>query len=154
MLLLLVLQREYGGQAEMHSVANGRTFAEVVAEIKEEIKDFAQTRIRLFKAEFQQKLALLKVAAFLAGVAVIFLATAYLLLTVGLVALIAAVLVDNPYRWVFGFFGVGLLWAVVGGIAAYFAKREFARKGILPTRTLGVLKGDKIWIQREAKNRL
>lgn len=138
----------------MHSVANGRTFAEVVAEMKEEIRDFAQTRIRLFKAEAQQKLALLKVAALLAVVAVVMLATAYLLLTVGLAALIAAILTNNPYRWVFGFFGVALLWAVVGGVAAYFAKREFALKGIVPRRTLEVLKADKIWIQREAKNQL
>lgn len=138
----------------MHSVANGRTLAEVVADMKEEIQEFAQTRIRLFKAEFQQKLALLKGAVLLTAVAVVFLASAYLLLTVGLVALIAALLADNPYRWVFGFFGVALLWAVVGGIAAYFAKREFTVKGIMPTRTLEVLKGDKIWIQHEAKNQL
>jgi uncharacterized membrane protein YqjE len=138
----------------MHSVANGRTLAEVVADMKEEIKEFAQTRIRLFKAESQQKLALLKGALLLTAVAVVFLASAYLLFTVGLVALIAAFLVDNPYRWVFGFFGVALLWAVVGGIAAYFAKREFTVKGIMPTRTLEVLKGDRIWIQHEAKNQL
>lgn len=138
----------------MHSVANGRSLAEVAAEIKEEIKDFAQTRIRLFKAESQQKLALLKIAALLAGVAVVLLATAYVLITLGLAALIAAIFANNPYHWVFGFFGVALLWAVVGGIAAYFAKREFALKGIMPTRTLQVLKGDKIWIQREAKNQL
>lgn len=138
----------------MHSVANGRTLAEVVADMKVEIQEFAQTRIRLFKAEFQQKLALLKGAVLLTAVAVVFLASAYLLFTVGLVALIAALLADNPYRWVFGFFGVALLWAVVGGIAAYFAKREFKVKGIMPTRTLEVLKGDKIWIQHEAKNQL
>jgi uncharacterized membrane protein YqjE len=138
----------------MHSVAKGRTLAEVVADMNEEIKEFAQTRIRLFKAERQQKLALLKGAALLTAVAIVFLASAYLLFTVGLVALIAALLADNPYRWVFGFFGVALLWAVVGGIAAYFAKREFALKGIMPTRTLEVLKGDKLWIQHEAKNQL
>jgi uncharacterized membrane protein YqjE len=138
----------------MHSVAKGRTLAEVVADMNEEIKEFAQTRIRLFKAERQQKLALLKGAALLTAVAIVFLASAYLLFTVGLLALIAALLADNPYRWVFGFFGVALLWAVVGGIAAYFAKREFALKGIMPTRTLEVLKGDKLWIQHEAKNQL
>ena len=138
----------------MHSVVNGRTLAEVAADIKEEFKDFVQTRIQLFKAEAQQKLALLKIAALLAGVAVVLLATAYLLLTVGLAALIAAIFVNNPYRWVFGFFGIALLWAIIGGIAAYFAKRQFALRGIAPTRTLTVLKNDKIWIQREAKNQL
>jgi uncharacterized membrane protein YqjE len=138
----------------MHSVANGRTLAEVVTDIKEELKDFAQTRIRLFKAEFQQKLTSLKGAVLLTAVAVLFLASAYLLFTVGLVALIAALLADNPYRWVFGFFGVGVLWAIIGGVAAYFAKREFSVKGIVPTRTIEVLKGDKIWIQHEAKSQL
>ena len=138
----------------MHSVSNGRSLAEVVADIKEEFKDFAQTRIQLFKAEAQQKLKLLKVAAVLAGLAIVMLATAYLLLTVGLVALIAAIFANNPYHWVFGFFGVAILWGLVGGIAAYFAKREFALKGIVPRRTFEVLKGDKIWLQHEAKEQL
>jgi hypothetical protein len=55
---------------------------------------------------------------------------------------------------VFGFVGVALLWAIIGGIAAYFAKREFALKGIVPKRTFEVLRGDKIWLQREAKDHL
>jgi uncharacterized membrane protein YqjE len=138
----------------MHSAANARTLAEVVADIKEELKEFAQTRIQLFKEESRQKLALLKIAGVLAAVAVVLSTTAYLLLTLGLVAVIAAVFVNNPYRWVFGFFGVAILWTILGGIAAYFAKREFALKGIVPRRTLEVLKGDKIWLQHEAKDHL
>lgn len=138
----------------MHSIPNGRSLAQVVADIKEELRDFLQTRIKLFKTETQQKLALLKVAAALAALALVMLATAYLLLTVGLVAVIAAIFANNPYHWVFGFFGVAILWGLVGGIAAYFAKREFALKGIVPRRTFEVLKGDKIWLQHEAKEQL
>jgi len=138
----------------MHSVPNGRSLAQVVADIKEEFKEFVQTRIKLFKTETQQKLELLKVAAILAGVALVMLATAYLLLTIGLVAVIAALFANNPYHWVFGFFGVAILWSVIGGIAAYFAKREFALKGIVPRRTFEVLKNDKIWLQHEAKEQL
>lgn len=138
----------------MHSATNGRTLAEVAADIKEEIKEFAQTRIQLFKAESRQKLALLKIAALLAAVAVVLLATAHLLLTLGLVAVTAAVFANNPYRWAFGFFGIAILWATLGGVAAYFAKREFTLKGIVPRRTFEVLKGDKIWLQREAKDHL
>jgi uncharacterized membrane protein YqjE len=133
---------------------NARTWAEVAADIKHEIRHFTQTRVLLFKTEFGQKLALLKVAGILAIVAVIFLLTAYLFVTMGLAALIAAIFFDHPYRWVYGFFGVALLWALMGGVAAYFARREFALKGILPTRTLEVLKGDKIWLQSEAKDQL
>lgn len=138
----------------MHSAVNGRTLAEVVGDIKEEIKEFTQTRFQLLKAESQQKWALLKIAAILAAVAVVLLATAYVLLTMGLVAVIAAVFTNSPYRWAFGFFGIAILWAVLGGIAAYFAKREFALKGIVPRRTFAVLKGDKVWLQREAKDHL
>lgn len=134
----------------MHSIPNGRSLAQVVTDIKEEFKDFVQTRIKLFKTETQQKLELLKVAVVLAGLAVVMLATAYALLVVGLVAVIAAIFANNPYRWVFGFFGVAILWAVIGGLAAYFAKREFALKGIVPRRTFEVLRNDKIWMQHEA----
>ena len=55
----------------MHSIPNGRSLAQVVADIKEEFKDFVQTRVQLFKTETQQKLELLKVAAVLAGVALV-----------------------------------------------------------------------------------
>lgn len=134
----------------MHSIPNGRTLAQVVADVTEEFKDFVQTRVQLLKTETQQKLALLKVAAGLAGLAIVMLVTAYFLLTLGLVAVIAATFANNPYHWVFGFFGVAILWALIGGIAAYFAKREFALKGIVPRRTFEVLKNDKIWMQHEA----
>ncbi|HET7893076.1 MAG TPA: phage holin family protein [Candidatus Sulfotelmatobacter sp.] len=134
----------------MHSIPNGRSLAQVVTDIKEEFKDFVQTRIKLFKTETQQKLELLKVAVVLAGLAVVMLATAYALLVVGLVAVIAAIFANNPYHWVFGFFGVAILWAVIGGLAAYFAKREFSLKGIVPRRTFEVLRNDKIWMQHEA----
>jgi uncharacterized membrane protein YqjE len=138
----------------MHSVQNSRSLAEMVADIKDEIRDFAQTRIQLFTVEFKEKLALLKIAAVLAVAAVFLLSTAYLLFTLGTVALVAALFRDNPYHWVFGFVGVALLWAIIGGIAAYFAKRQFAVKGIVPTRTFEVLRGDKIWLQHEAKDHL
>ena len=138
----------------MHSIPNGRSLAQVVADIKEEFKDFVQTRIQLFRTETQQKLELLKVAAILAGVALVMVATAYLLLTVALVALVAALFANNPYHWVFGFFAVAILWGLIGGIAAYFAKREFTLKGIVPRRTFEVLKNDKIWLQHEAKEQL
>jgi uncharacterized membrane protein YqjE len=138
----------------MHSASNGRTWADVAADIKAEIRDFTQTRIQLFRTEFGQKLALLKVAALLAAFALLLLSTAYLFFTVGMAALIAAVFFDHPYRWVYGFFGVALLWTLLGGIAAYFAKREFALRGVLPRRTIEVLRGDKIWLQREAKGHL
>lgn len=138
----------------MNNVSNGGTLADILTEIRDEIKDFTQTRFQLLTAELGQTFKLLKVAALLAGIALVLLGTAYIFITLGLAALVAASFAESPYRWVFGFLAVGILWAILGGIAGYFAKREFTLKGIAPNRTIAVLKGDKLWIQSEAKNQL
>jgi uncharacterized membrane protein YqjE len=133
---------------------NNKSLAEVISTIKEEFKQFASTRIQLFQVETRQKLALLKVAGVLAAAAVVLLTTAYLFFTLALAALVATLIAPNPYNWVFGFLTIAVLWGVPGALAAYLAKREFELKGILPTRTIQVLKGDKIWLQTEAKEQL
>jgi len=139
----------------MHSdISNGRSLAAIVTEMKEELKDFVQTRIEMFRTELQEKLKTLKIAAPLAGVGALLLGTAYLLFTMALVGLVVAFFRDNPYRWFFAFAAVAVLWTLLGGIAAYFAKREFELKGLMPRKTIEVLKEDKLWIQAEAKNQL
>jgi len=139
----------------MHNDVNsGRSLAAIIAEIKDELKEFAQTRIEMFKAELQEKSKTLKIAAPLAVLGALLLGTAYLLFTLALVGLAVAFFPDNRYRWFFAFAIVAALWTFVGGIAAYFAKREFELKGLMPKKTIEVLKGDKIWIQMEVKNQL
>jgi len=139
----------------MHSdISNGRSLAAIVTEMKEELKDFVQTRIEMFRTELQEKLKTLKIAAPLAGLGALLLGTAYLLFTMALVGLVVAFFRDNPYRWFFAFAAVAVLWTLLGGIAAYFAKREFELKGLMPRKTIEVLKEDKLWIQAEAKNQL
>ena len=137
----------------MHSdISNGRSLAAIVTEMKEELKDFVQTRIEMFRTELQEKLKTLKIAAPLAGVGALLLGTAYLLFTMALVGLVVAFFRDNPYRWFFAFAAVAVLWTLLGGIAAYFAKREFDLKGLMPRKTIEVLKEDRLWIQAEATN--
>src|SRR4051812_45215588 len=139
----------------MHNdVNNGRSLADIIAEIKDELKEFAQTRIEMFKAELQEKTKTLKIAAPVAALGALLLGTGYLLFTLALVGLAVAFFPDNRYRWFFAFAIVAVLWTLVGGIAAYFAKREFELKGLMPKKTIEVLKGDKIWIQMEVKNQL
>ncbi len=133
---------------------NGRSLAAIIAEMKEELKEFVQTRSRMLKAEVQEKFTALKIAAPLAGVGALLLGTAYLLFTMALVALVSALFRDNPYRWCFAFAAIAVLWGLLGGIAAYLAKREFQLKGLLPKRTLELLKGDKLWLQAEAKSQI
>jgi uncharacterized membrane protein YqjE len=135
-------------------IQNGRNISEVLTDMKEELKEFVQTRIAMFKAELREKVKAIKTAAPLAAAAVVLLGTAYLLFTLALVGLVAAFLPDNPYRWCLAFLAVGVLWSIIGGIAAYFAKRELEIKGLLPKRTIEVLKGDKVWVQAEVKNQI
>jgi uncharacterized membrane protein YqjE len=93
----------------------------------------------------------MKAAAPLAVLGALLLITAFLLFSLALVALVFAFLPDNEYRWFFAFLAIAVLWSIVGGIAVYMAKRELEVKGLLPKRTVEVLKEDKLWIQSEVK---
>jgi len=139
---------------ENRSAIENRSVVDVLNEMKEEAKRFLQTRMELLKSELKEKLPNLKIAALLAALGAVLLVTAYLLLTLALVALVAVAFKDNDYRWALALVSVGVLWCIIGGGALYFAKREFELKGLAPKRTIGVLKGDKIWIEREAKNEI
>jgi uncharacterized membrane protein YqjE len=130
-----------------------RSLAAIAAEMKQELKDFAETRISMLKSELREKIGHWKMAVPLAGIGVVLLGTAYLLITFGLVAL-AAVFIDSPYRWFFALIGVGVLWGLLGGIALYIAKREFELNRLMPQKTLEVLNGDKIWLQKEVRNQV
>ncbi len=137
-----------------HEIHNGKNLPTLLTEMKEELKDFVQTRIAMLKAEVGEKLGVLKTAAPLAAAAILLLSTAYFLFTLALVGLIVAALADNPYRWFIAFLCIAFLWSILGGIAAYLAKRELEVKGLVPNRTIEVLKGDKMWVQSEVKHQI
>ena len=137
-----------------NGTTNGRNLTSLLAEIRDEISDFLQTRISMLKTELREKSSNLKTAALLAATGVLLLSTAYLLITLALVGLVVLAFPNSPYRWFLAFLIVGLLWTVFGGIAAYFAKRELELRGLLPRRTIEVLKGDKIWVETEVKNQI
>ncbi|HEX6822190.1 MAG TPA: phage holin family protein [Candidatus Sulfotelmatobacter sp.] len=133
------------------NINNGKSVAALFAEMKQELQDFVQTRVTMFKVELQEKVRVMKAAAPLAVIGAVLLLTAYLLFTLALVSLVFAFLPDNSYRWAIAFAAIGVLWLILGGIAAYMAKRELEVKGLLPKRTVEVLKEDKMWIQSEVK---
>ena len=134
------------------AVNNGRSLTATLAELKSELLDFVDTRIELLKSELREKMKVVKAAAPLGAVGLLLLVTAYLLFTMALVALVVVAFQGNPYRWFFAFSIVGFAWAVLGGIAVYFAKRELEMTTLMPQKTIEILKGDKIWIQAEVKN--
>jgi hypothetical protein len=131
-----------------------RSLAAILGEMKQELKEFVETRIAMVKSEFRDKLVHWKLAAPLAGAGVVLLGTAYLLITLALVALAAVLIGDTPYRWFFALLGVGVLWTVLGGISLYIAKREFELNRLMPQKTMAVLKGDKLWLQNEARSQI
>jgi uncharacterized membrane protein YqjE len=137
-----------------NGVNGGRTVGSILSDTKEELKEFLETRIAMLKTELGEKMAMLKSAAPLAVVGILFLVTAYALFTLGLVGLIVAFLPENPYRWCIAFFAIAVLWGIVGGITGYLAMREFQVKELMPKRTMQVLKEDKIWIQSEVRGRV
>ena len=132
--------------AENHT----KNLAAIIAELKDEIKDFVQTRVEMFKSEVRETLDAWKTAIPLAATAVVLLATAYLLLTIAVVAVVAVAFWSSPYHWFFAFLVVGAVWLIGGGILGWMALREFQSKGLFPKKTMDVLKADKIWIQSEA----
>jgi uncharacterized membrane protein YqjE len=133
-------------------VSNGRSLAAILTEMRNELQEFVQTRIELLRRELDEKVKTLKAALPLALVGITFLLTAFLLLSLALVAILAVAFEGNPFNWFFGFLIVGFVWLVIGGIAALSAKRALTEKGVIPRKTIQVLSGDKAWLQREAKN--
>jgi uncharacterized membrane protein YqjE len=133
---------------------NGRTVGSILSDTKDELKEFLETRITMLRTELGEKMAMLKSAAPLAIVGILFLVTAYMLFTLGLVGAIVAFLPENPYRWCIAFFAIAVLWGLIGGICTYMAVREFQVKELLPKRTMQVLKEDKVWLQSEVRSRV
>jgi uncharacterized membrane protein YqjE len=125
--------------------------AEVLVEIKDELKDFVETRYELFRSELQDGVAGLKAAAPLAAAALLFAATAYVLLTLALVALIAVAFWSSPYHWFLAFLIVGVVWTITAGILGFLVRNDLRNRGLVPKKTIEVLKRDKRWLQNEAK---
>ena len=142
------------GDIMNHDTINGRNLASLLAEIKDEVWDFLETRIIMLKTELSEKSRNLKTAALLVATAGLLLITGTLLMTAALVSLIAGAFPDNTYRWFFALIIVGILWSIFAGLAAYFARRQLQLKGILPRRTIEVLKNDEIWVKTEVRSRL
>jgi Putative Actinobacterial Holin-X, holin superfamily III len=133
---------------------NGRTLAGVVAELKDELKDFVQTRVAMLQSEMRDKLSSLKTAAPMIVIGLVLLGTAWLLITGAIVAAIYVAFEGNPFAAAIALVIVGVLYALAGGAAVAFAWREIRQGGLAPRRTIRVLKDDQLWIRNEARVQL
>src|SRR5437867_5685824 len=87
-----------GGRTVANEV-NNRSLAALVNEVKDEIKEFVQTRLQMLRSEINEKMRSFKAAAPMLAAGVVFLLTAYLLLTVCLVSRVLVGFFEYPYRW-------------------------------------------------------
>lgn len=129
-----------------------KSLREVVYEIKDELRDFAVTRLEMLKTELNEKFTRVKTAIPLMVAGAVFAIGAFFALTFGLVAVVAAAMPNSPWRWAIGAGAVFLVYAIVGGILGWMGYREVTTEGLAPQRTLRVLKQDQIWIQNEARS--
>lgn len=136
---------------EVFEVHQGRSLSDIVAELREELKQFLDTRLKMLKSELRDGLSAILVAVPLGVVALMFVVTGFLLISAAVVTLVASAFSGNAYAWFYGLIIVGVLWFIIAGISAFFAYNEFRSKPVFPKRTLEVLKADKTWIESEAR---
>jgi hypothetical protein len=131
-----------------------RSLAELIMEIRDEIRDIIQTRLDIVRSGFRETVATFKAVASWALLALVLLSSAYFLFMLALVGLIAVAFWNNPYHWFFAFLIVGAVWLSFGGLAAYFAWNRLRSHGVFPRRMVEVLRADKTWFQHGVRTPL
>ncbi len=126
---------------------NERSLQGMLQDIKNEIKDFVQTRFEIFKREMQDKLSSYKSALPMALAGFLFLATAWFLITGAIVAAIAL-----AWGWPWAFLIVGFAYLICGATIGWLAFKEVSSANMKPERTMQVLKQDQVWIEQERKS--
>ena len=134
--------------------AQERPLSDTVSLAMAEFKVFVETRIAMLRAEMRENMKNLKFAAPLLVTGVLFGATAWLVLTGALVAVIAMAFHDTAYAPFIALIIVGVFYAAVAACAIWMAMGRLSKQGIMPERTINVLKEDKVWLQQEAKTQL
>ena len=128
-----------------------KSLAAVLAETKEELKQFIATRVEIFKAEMNERIITLKrgLPLIVGGALVLF--AGWLTLTFALVALLHTVFIASVYSWFWAGLIVAAVYMLAGGIVGWMGFKGLMATGLKPARTLEVLKQDQIWIQNEAR---
>jgi uncharacterized membrane protein YqjE len=128
-----------------------RSLAEVISQLKLELKEFINTRLEMLKAELGDKMSALKVAIPFAVIGLLLAWVGFLSITAFFVIVIAMAFGGTLGGFAWAAVIVGLVYLIIGGISAGFAAQQLKSKGLAPNRTLRVLKQDQVWIQTETK---
>lgn len=137
----------------MYSQAN-RPIGDVVQELKLEAKDFVATRFDLLKRELQEKSKSWKAGIpLLAGAAFCGL-TCFAVLNFAALALLRGLFDGSAYAWCFAALILAAVYVLAGGALYWIGMHELKVAGVVPTRTLRVLKQDQVWLQNEARSQV
>ncbi len=128
-----------------------KSIATILAETKDELKQFVTTRVNILKAEMDEKISRIKSVIPLAVVAALFLLSAWGVFTFALIALLHSLFSPSVYAWLWASLIVTAVYLLVGGIAGRLAYSRIKATNLAPTRTLKVLQQDQVWIQNEAR---
>ena len=126
--------------------------ADALSGIKEELKEFVQTRAQLFSVETQEKLLSWKKPVIMLALAAVLLLSAWFGCVFAFVALLHAVIVAGNYAWFWGSLiasGIFLVAALALGRAGF---RGIKTSSLAPQRTLRVLKQDQNWIRDRVRS--
>jgi hypothetical protein len=126
---------------------NGRSLAAIVADLKNDVAQFFQTRYQILVAEMKQKIQTWKFSVPWLLVAALLAFGAFLLLTGAIVVLISLAV---GVGW--SLFLVGAAYLIVAAIVVAVVYGKLKRTRLAPERTLQVLQQDKAWLQQEAKS--
>lgn len=133
---------------------NGKSVADVLNDFKEEIKEFATTRLQMLRNELREKMSSWSTAIPMMAVGLVFLVIALLLFTGFLVALIALAFAGRPWAYAISFAIVAVLYGLVGAVSGLYGYRTLKSAGVAPERTLRVLKQDGIWLRTETRTQV
>jgi len=128
-----------------------KSLAQVLSEFKDELKEFAATRLAMLRAEMREKISVVSSALPAIAAGAVLALVAMLFLSFALVALVAMALGGSAGAWAAAFAFIGALFLLIGGIAIAFGARRLRIGSLKPERTLRVLKQDQIWLQNETR---
>lgn len=128
-----------------------KSIATILAETKDELKQFVTTRVNILKAEMDEKISRIKSVIPLAVVAALFLLSAWGVFTFVLIALLQSLFSPSVYAWLWASLIVTAVYLLVGAVAGRLAYSRIKATNLAPTRTLKVLQQDQVWIQNEAR---
>ena len=128
-----------------------KSLATILAETKDEIKQFITTRVNMLKMEIGEKVGTLKSVVPILFFALALLLAGWMALTFAVIALLHGLFMPSVYAWGWAALIVAGAYLVLGIAVGWFAYGEIKSTGLAPTRTLNVLKQDQTWIQNEAR---